>query len=73
MRWQYRANLLYHLGFPELAAADVYKALQLTNAALDYQSYLGERVRVHYGMYLQSSKWSKWDVGDLNFEIQLFC
>jgi hypothetical protein len=43
---------LVSLGYPELGAVGAYKGLNLTKAAFDYQSPLGETVRLSSGMYL---------------------
>ena len=50
--WLLRAQLLLGLGYPELAAGDAYKARLLVEAGMRYDTHLGMKVRLHYGMSL---------------------
>lgn len=52
--WAERSEHLLALGFPELGAADAYKAIVLCNLGLDHkeQSIVGEQVRLIVGLQL---------------------
>lgn len=50
--WTRRAACLNDLGYPELAAADAYKAHLLIAHALDWKSRLGGKVRFMYGLMM---------------------
>ncbi|KAF7936310.1 uncharacterized protein EAE98_002529 [Botrytis deweyae] len=62
--WRNRSAVLLELGYPELAAADAYKALILTTSVFDGK-YLGSRVWLEMGMaiwYRDAVKGNPWDV-----------
>ncbi|TGO48841.1 hypothetical protein BCON_0228g00130 [Botryotinia convoluta] len=62
--WRNRSAVLLKLGFPELAAADAYKALVLTRYVFDGKC-LGSRVWLEMGMvvwYRDAIKGNPWDV-----------
>ncbi|TGO11992.1 hypothetical protein BTUL_0097g00440 [Botrytis tulipae] len=61
--WRNRSAVLLKLGYPELAAADAYKALLLTKYVFDGK-YLGSRVWLEMGM-----AGNPWDV---NFSAEKF-
>jgi hypothetical protein len=50
--WTRRAETLFALGYPELAAGDAYKALLLCDAGLCYEISLGVKVRLVIGILL---------------------
>ncbi|RDL37191.1 uncharacterized protein BP5553_04624 [Venustampulla echinocandica] len=60
--WARRGKTLLILGYPELSAADAYKAIRLCDAGLCHDSTTGLKVRLIVGMWimLQSSELSSW-------------
>ncbi|TGO35468.1 hypothetical protein BHYA_0157g00200 [Botrytis hyacinthi] len=69
--WRSRSAVLLGLGYPELAAADAYKALVLTTYVFDGK-YLGSRVWLEMGMVVWYGDVIKGNPWDANFSMEKF-